>query len=456
MTTRNDRLARGECSVDLGPLLDLLDARERDVQQLQQQLVAVNERLAVRPSRTAVNVVDEFGLVENSHRDAANNRARLQAAIDAGPQRLPWQWQGAASTATAILIDDTLVLPTDSGRCWLGMGGDAPGGTGGGKCLGSHLTLRVTGPEGRGKTIVRNNGLWTRTVGLQFSFRILTKQDAYGSVCYHVATNYGNKVATGKHKFDSCSFGYAADAGILCGRDLTGFRSGDNDWPGRTDNHADSIETDHCNITHCANAILVRNEQSVMHAHRHLAATGITEAVFNFDAGGKLTADSIEIAGWSGSQCLLRLGKGVASNNSPFEVTGVSFDGGDNTRNPQLVVTDWLGRYAQARIDIRGVCLNRAKEHDDLPLVDVQSMTDVRISGVSGTPIWPGSLLLRESGGKKPFLLIDFSYVAYKDNPRELLHPACSPGCVVELRNCRRWGEDYVPHTRIVVGEGEA
>jgi hypothetical protein len=475
------------------------------------------------------DVVKSFGLVEGSQREANSNRQKLQAGLDAGPAVYPWFFPGARSTAAAIQIDDTLVMPRDSGRAWLGGGADSPSGFPGGAVVGSHLTLRalafatkfdgspdlectthgasaVVTVVGRRVTkrdqynslyisggtnfipgwygiaaanaetnqwtldrvctvasgdamtgvyspaIVRNHGFGTYNRGLAFSFRVLNKDNAIGSACYHVATNQiSGGVSTGKHKFDSCAFGYA-EAGILCGRDLAGYDSSNRDWAGRADNHADSLRTDHCVFNSCANAILARNEQSVFHDHAHLHAINLSDAVFRFDAGGKLTADSLEIAGKSGTQCLLRLGKRVTSNSGPYLIRGFSFDGGNNTRNPQLVVTDWSENATRATVVIEGGIVNRAQQNDDLPLVDVQGNLQLRLRDVQGgtgsSPggIWPKSIRLKRGnngrGNYRPHIVIEGCTLAVQATCEEIIDEAnCDAGITVEFfGNCKVGG----------------
>jgi hypothetical protein len=487
------------------------------------------------------NVVRALGLAENSQSQADSNRQKLQARLNAGPAIYPWFFPGASSTAAAIQIDDTLIMPRDSGRAWLAGGVDSPSGFPGGAVLGSHLTLRAlsfatkfdgsptlrcttdgasaivkvvgrkvaaadqynslyisgganfipgwygiaatsvstnqwkldrpcTSASGDAMTgyycpeIVRNHGFGTYHRGLTFSFRVLSRDDAIGSVCYHVATNQtSGGVPTGKQKFESCSFGYA-QVGILCGRDLAGAYSQDRDWVGRADNHADSLRTDHCNFNSCANPILVRNEQSVFHQHTHLHAINLSDAVFRFDAGGKLTADGLEVAGKSGSQCLLRLGQRVTSNSGPYLIRGFSFDGGDSTRNPQLVVTDWSEKATRATVVIEGGIVNRARVNDDLPLVDIQGDCRLRLrdiqggSGRSVTGIWPNSIRLKRGnsgrGAYQPHVVIEGSTLAVKSDPEEVIDEAnCDRGITVEFfGNCKPGGAALANKTYTTTG----
>jgi hypothetical protein len=498
-----------------------------------------NDSIPTFASAPQTNVITTFGLVENSQSQAGNNRRNLQAALNAGPAVYPWFFPGATATGRAIQVDDTLVIPNDSGRAWLGGGADSPSGTGGGAVLGSHLTLRAqsfatlfdgspglecttdgasatvtvvgrkvaerdrynslhvsggtnfipgwygiaaanvatnqwtldricTTASGNAMTgaycpaIVRNHGFGTDHRGLTFSFRVLNRDDVRGAVCYHVATHSIGGVATGKHVFESCSFGYA-QAGILCGRDLAGAYGPTRDWAGSKDNHADSLRTDHCTFVSCANPILVRNEQSVFHDHTHLHAINVSDAVFRFDAGGKLTAESLEVAGWQGTQCLLKLGQRVTSNSGPYLIRGFSFDGGEHTRNPQLIVTDWGDRAARATVVIEGGILNRAQQNDNLPLVDVQGdcrlrLRDVQGSGSSPTGIWPKSIRLKRGnngrGNYQPHLVIEGCTLDVQTDPEEVIDEAhCDPGITVEFfGNCKIGGAALANKTYTTTG----
>ncbi len=122
--------------------------------------------------------------------------------------------------------------------------------------------------------IVQNFGYGTYIRGLVFSYRVLGADPAIGSACYHILPNLSGKIASGKHKFESCSFGYA-QAGILCGLDMSGAFDSASTWTGKGSNHADSLETDHCSFNSCADAILVRNGQSVFHRHSLLLSTTV-------------------------------------------------------------------------------------------------------------------------------------------------------------------------------------
>ncbi len=477
-----------------------------------------------------------FGLVEDNPGEAANNRLKLQKRLNGGAPIYPWFFPGATGTTKAYFFDNTLVLPNDAGRAWLGTGRSSPGGIGGGKVLGSQLCLRakssqtlfdgaattattatesnivkITGRQvnplldphnslyisggtnfiagwygiaaanetnntwtldrrcttGPGEAMtgtycpamIRNHGFGTYHRGLQFSHQRLRQDSTNGSICYHIATNQiSGGVATGKHLFTQCSFGYA-EVGILCGRDLAEFNSPTTrgQWVGKRDNHADNLRTEHCHFTHCASAICIRNEQSVAHSHTAIHAIGITDALFKVDAGGKLTADSVEIAGWSGTQAILKLGRGVTSGSSPYTFRGVGFDGGKNTRNPQLVVTDWHRLDRRALVVFDGVMLSRAPEHDHLPLVDIQSDLNLRLYNIAGRPgnanggIWPKSIRLRQgrTAAYKPHVIVMGCVLSGVKEPEDIIDEAnCDPGITVEFfGNCQPGGEPLANKT---------
>src|SRR5690606_6990951 len=84
-----------------------------------------------------------FGLVENDERQAANNLAKLQAQLDGGPPVYPWFFPGSTSNSFPFNFNNTIVLPNDNGRSWVGLGRPAPIGNGGGALIGSKLCLRA-------------------------------------------------------------------------------------------------------------------------------------------------------------------------------------------------------------------------------------------------------------------------------------------------------------------------
>jgi hypothetical protein len=487
-----------------------------------------------------------FGLVENDQRQAANNVAKLQAQLDAGPPVYPWFFPGSTSNSYPFNFNNTIVLPNDNGRSWVGLGRPAPIGIGGGALVGSKLCLRAQsfattfdGDTVAGSTsgptatviltgyqvtaldkfnsvhitggqnfipgwygiadvnvranawlldrpctvaaggamegyycpaIIRNHGANTYHHGLGFSFKRLpagpnpdTKQ---GLVCYHVATNQqSGGIATGKHDFDNCSFGFA-QAGILCGRDLAGYDSPMKRWTGWNDNQADNLTTHKCLFVDCANCILVRNEQSLNHDHTALQAMNLTDAVFRFDAGGKLNASGLEVSGSRGTQAILKLGRRANIQDGPYIVRGFRFDVGPS-RNPQLIETDWRESSTGAVVVFDGGILAHNRENDGKYLVDIQSGCRLRLYNIQGcaagplsdphsSGIWPKSVRLRTNanGNFRPHMVVIGCTLSVESQPEEIIDSANSDaGITVEFfGNSTARGEPLPNKTYVTPG----
>jgi hypothetical protein len=313
--------------------------------------------------------------------------------------------------------------------------------------------------DGEGKycpEIVRNRGYGTYHRGLAFNYRYQNSDPGITrGVCYHIVTAASNGIPTGKHSFHGCDFGYAT-AGILCGLDMAGAFSDANDWVGRTSGHADALFTEHCSFNSCDSAILVRNEQSVFHVHNHLHAINVRDSVFNFDSGGKLTASGIEVAGnfspadpagdgQTHSQCILRLGRRVNPGVGPYLIEGFSFDGGNNTRNPQLVVTNWDNIDTRANVTIQNGILNRASTNENLPLVDIQGGCKLRLRDIQGSSgasapagIWLNSIRLKTGLTFKPHVIVEGCTLNVTADPSDIIDAAnCDSGISIEFfGNC--------------------
>jgi hypothetical protein len=321
-----------------------------------------------------------------------------------------------------------------------------------------------SGADGAGyycPALVRNHGVGHVVRGMLFAGAYWSGDTIHGTIGYHITpADVSGSVPTGKHFFENCTFSSFLTAGILCGRDMAEY--GDDsatDWAGRQDNNADLLTTIHCwfNTINSdypiKNCILARNNQSVVHNHYDLRATNLAGTVFNFDAGGKLTAIGTTISGsYAGEpQRILRLGRRVERNLSPFIIKGFNFDAA--TRNPQLVVTNWIGEARQAIVEFDGGILNREDTNDDMPLVDIQSSVYLRLSNIMGggnaasqcPGIWPNSIRLKlgATAADLPHVVISGCVLGVTADPEEVIdEDNCDAGIRVEFYgNCKPHGE---------------
>lgn len=297
--------------------------------------------------------------------------------------------------------------------------------------------------------LIQNAGGGHRHIGLNFEGKKNSSASAAGAIGYHVLT--GAQVAppgtyiTGQHYFESCSF-MNFDYALLCGAGMAKFGEAANSWHGRTDNFADTIVLNHVTFYNVVDAIVVRNYQSVDHIATAVHAY-LTGSLYRFDAGGKLFAQGIELAGDSGYQRILTLGGGVNSNNGPYKVSGFSFDGA--TRNPQLIVTEFTNLTANMVCNVTfedGNISRNDADNDDLYLVDIQSCITLTLRNIQGTAsmngIWADSIRLRqgpsEGGfGRKPLVFIENCRVNVVSSQTEVIDNANSDtGIKVVFRGC--------------------
>jgi hypothetical protein len=148
----------------------------------------------------------------------------------------------------------------------------------------------------------------------------------------------------------------------------------------------------------------------------------------------------------------------------PYLIEGFSFDGGDNTRNPQLVVTNWDNVDTRANVTIQNGILNRASTNEDLPLVDVQSGIKLRLRDIQGSSgasapagIWPNSIRLKTGLTFKPHVIIEGCELDVTTDPEEVIdEDECDALITVEfLNNCKSDGTALANKTYTTTGPEE-
>jgi hypothetical protein len=300
-------------------------------------------------------------------------------------------------------------------------------------------------------TLVRSHGIGNVVRGIHFTGTLQNEDRNFGrvgTIGWHIVTSnvtLSAGVPTGTLSFENCTFS-EFDTGILMGRNLAkAYSSASGSWVGSDDNHADTLRLRNCLFSRVKSAVHVRNLQSVGHVCNALYVSGLNGYVFNMDAGGKVEASGVGVAGTTGPQCLLRLGRETRKENNPYAIRGFEFDGGTATRNPQYVVTAWEGLQKEGMVVIDTGCMNRTTgSHDSLPLIDVQSRARVVVKNVGlsahTAAFWPGSIRIREgASGWKPIITIENCCLNYATDPNELLHEDSNAG-TVKLINC--WKHD--------------
>jgi hypothetical protein len=139
------------------------------------------------------------------------------------------------------------------------------------------------------------------------------------------------------------------------------------------------------------------------------------------------------------------------AGDGPYLIEGFSFDGGDNTRNPQLVVTNWDNIDTRANVTIQNGILNRASTNEDLPLVDIQGGCKLRLRDIQGSSgasapagIWPNSIRLKTGLTFKPHVIIEGCELDVTSDPSEVVDLTTGhfdEGISVEfIGNCKKDG----------------
>jgi hypothetical protein len=294
-------------------------------------------------------------------------------------------------------------------------------------------------------TLIRDHGVGNYIRGIGFLGRTLGKDPLAGSIGYHVVTSAQSGVACGKHHLQNCTWS-AFHTGVLFGPGMAAYDETTpyGGWYGATQLSADESVFTNCRFYDVVNCFLFRNTQAVEFTVNHVKANALAGTVFRFDSGGKIIANGIYCSGnrRGSTQRILFLGTSVSGSKSgldPYIINGFSFDGGNNTRNPQLVVTDWSSRRATALVVFNGGRINRAAAHDRLPLIDIQSQARVVVRDVVGG-FWAGSIRLRygNKGDKTSKPSVRFEGVQLGvSNPQDIIDSAGSDaGCKVYLRDC--------------------
>lgn len=296
--------------------------------------------------------------------------------------------------------------------------------------------------------LIQNAGAGHRHVGLNFEAKKNNAATLRGAVGYHVVTgsqvNPPGNYITGQHYFESCSF-MNFDHALLCGAGMAEYGEKSSEYYGYHDNFADTITLHHCTFYNVVDAVVARNYQSVVH-HATAVHAYLSGSLYRFDAGGKLFAKGVELAGHAGYQRILTLGGAISSNNGVYDVRGFSFDGA--TRNPQLIVTEFdnitYNVLVSATFD--GGNLARGTTNDGLYLVDIQSCVTLTLRNIQGTAamggIWAGSIRLRKGPvetpyGNSPLVFIENCQLAVSSLQTEVIDNAnCDAGIRVVFRGC--------------------
>jgi hypothetical protein len=403
-----------------------------------------------------------------------------KVTFDGATKKLTSSGAGATVTVTGREVTSrdvfNSVLITDGMNVtpgWYGIVSVTPGASGSGVWTLDRAWCTDAVTDGEGSycpAIVADRGFGASYEGMSFTHLKTTNPlDASGFVCFHALSQTGGAINTGNQHFTDCSFGYA-QVGLLIGLDMAGayhdVYSSVEAYPGWNAGQGQTVKIDHCLFGKCATAIYCRNQQAVHHEVSHVDCD-VTDAAFRFDAGGKLTASSVHLTGSAAgsSQCLLKLGRKISVGSGPFIISGVSFDGGGNTRNPQLVVTDWAGQPQRATIAINGANISRnSAATDDLPLIDVQAACRIRLRDAEvfdsqgDRGIWPASIVLKqgEDSSYRPHVLIEGCALEVTSDPADIVkHAECDAGCTVEfIGNCTPEGAP-LRNGRYVTGQGE-
>ncbi len=245
---------------------------------------------------------------------------------------------------------------------------------------------------------------------------------------------------TGKHHFDGCSF-YYFDYPLLFGPGMAGFGSGD-DWDGSTDSYADNIYSSDMYIGGAKDCYVTRCDQAVVHRLFGYRLENLSSSFLRVDAGGKHHVDGLEVSGVAGDQCLVKLGKRAAQGvDGTITVSNFSYDGDANTRNPQLLVTDFPSGNSHRRVHVafRDGIINRDPANVAAAyLVDVKSAVYATFEDIQygNYGFSDGTVkMVAEDGAWKPDL--HFSRVSMDvTNLEDVIDLANSTGGTASFSNC--------------------
>jgi len=297
--------------------------------------------------------------------------------------------------------------------------------------------------------LIQDRGIGTDIVNLGFLGKRVNTDAQRASIGFHAVTAeqspnpLGVGIPTGKHHLQNVAFD-GFHVGILYGAGLARFGDAANNWYGRDWRHPDESIFTNLYFRDVHTCFTARTRQAVGFLFNKLQVSNLDDTVFWFDAGGKLVANAVAVQGTGPRQRVLHLGRwvlGGRSGHDPFILTGVAFDGGDSTRNPQLITTDWAGLHRTIRVEFNGVKINRARENDNLPLIDVQSRCYLSVRNATG--FWNGCVKVRKgAGGTKPVVVFDACSLPMESTANDgdplalLVAPGSDAGIMLCFHHC--------------------
>jgi hypothetical protein len=315
-------------------------------------------------------------------------------------------------------------------------------------------------------TLLRDHGAGTSIRGIGFLGRLVEANTIRGSIGYHVPTFNQTGVTNGKLHLENCSWDGFHTA-ILFGPGMAHYGDSVSNWYGWNFNNADEGMFTNLTFRDVENCFLVRNSQAVGFLFNKVKVYDLAGTVFRFDSGGKFTATDVEVQGnaLGTPQRVLYLGRHVVGGPSglgPFILTNITFDGGDTTRNPQLITTD-LGSLApdrSVRVEFNGVLVNRAAVNDSMPLIDIQSRCYVTVRNASNA-FWEHSVRLRygADSNQKPILVLENCSLLVED-PADMIDESNSDsGIKVILRSCTNSSGELIgdanSYTKVITTTGK-
>lgn len=297
--------------------------------------------------------------------------------------------------------------------------------------------------------LVQDRGIGTEIVNIGFLGKRVNTDAQRASVGFHAVAAeqspnpLGVGIPTGKHHLLNVAFD-GFHVGILYGAGLARLGEPANNWYGRDWRHPDESIFTNLYFRDVHTCFAARTRQAVGFLFNKLQVSNLDDTVFWFDAGGKLVANAIAVQGTGPRQRVLHLGRwvlGGRSGHDPFILTGVAFDGGDSTRNPQLITTDWADLQRTIRVEFNGVRINRARENDNLPLIDVQSRCYLSVRNASG--FWNGCVKVRTgAAGTKPVVVFDACSLPMESSANDgdplalLVAPGSDAGITLCFHHC--------------------
>ncbi|MEM3063126.1 MAG: hypothetical protein QW303_06265 [Nitrososphaerota archaeon] len=295
-------------------------------------------------------------------------------------------------------------------------------------------------------SLIQDRGVGNEIKGIGFLGARLVSDTKRVPIGYHVVTaqqsltSEDKGIPTGKVSITNCAWD-SFHVGLLFGAGLAGFEENVNNWYGRDWQNADESYFENLYFRNIHTVFAARCRQSVDFLFNRIQISNLDNTVFWLDAGGKLQANTIAIQGnrLNSRQRVLHLGKWVTggrSGHDPILIQNVTFDGGNSTRNPQLITTDWAGITRTIRVEFNGGLINRATSNDNLPLVDIQSRCFLTLRNIAG--IFANSIRLNYGNGPadKPIVVLDCCSLDTEDVEDVIDEDYCPAGITVVFRNC--------------------